>query len=217
MAELLPALIETKGVEAVYSNHPLDPGKETVWGISRAFHPELVELWLEVDRLKGSPDFLVQLNGAKVQGLVDDYYKANEWGAVCGALIPHQMMAEELFDTAVNIGPTFTIQFLQLTMNPLNRGGLLFADLEVDGRMGPDGDTLKALLTMLKELDGFRLVWQGLNSWQDCYYQMGGKDVWQAILPILKAAVPDPKREAFIRGLRLKRAFNSKAAKAVFS
>lgn len=209
MADLMTALKETKGQEGIWSDDPDDPGRGTVWGIARAFHPELVELWVAVDRRKGLPGFPGNLDSPEVHVLVNKYYQENEWGAVCGAQLKDQLIANELFDTAVNIGSHFTVQFLQLTLNALNRGGELWQDLELDGKM--EG-TLKAVDTLLKEKDGFRLLWQGLNTWQGAYYMMGGKDQWKAFIAILKATPPSAIREKYMRGWLLNRAFNSKAA-----
>lgn len=216
MADLRAALVETKGLEGAYSNDAKDPGGETVWGIARNFHPDLVALWAAVDRRRLFPDFPKNLDSPEIHQLVDAYYRASEWGAICGPTIKDQLIANELFDTAVNIGPVFAIQFLQLTLNSLNRGGTLWPDLQVDGHMGPLGPTLVALNTVLAEQNGFRLVWQGLNSWQDCYYQMGGKPVWVQLVDIIKNTPVNKDREDMMRGWRLQRAFNSKAAKAVY-
>lgn len=65
---------------------------------------------------------------------------------VVAALAPK--LAAELFDTAVNMGPAVAIGFLQRALTALNRGGGDYADIAVDGRVGPD--TLAALDAFLR-------------------------------------------------------------------
>ena len=45
-------------------------------------------------------------------------------------------VAEELFDTGVNMGPAVAVTFLQRALNALNRGGTDYPDLLPDGRIG---------------------------------------------------------------------------------
>lgn len=57
-------------------------------------------------------------------------------------------VAEELFDTGVNMGPQVAGRFLQRALNALNRQGRDFADVTVDGAAGPK--TREALAAFLK-------------------------------------------------------------------
>ena len=52
-------------------------------------------------------------------------------------------IAEELFDTGVNMGPAVATAFLQRALNALNRGATDYPDMILDGRIGPA--TLTAL------------------------------------------------------------------------
>ena len=56
-------------------------------------------------------------------------------------------IAEELFDTGVNMGPAVAVTFLQRALTALNRNGKDYPDLVPDGRIGPH--TLAALDTFL--------------------------------------------------------------------
>lgn len=58
-------------------------------------------------------------------------------------------LAEELFDTGVNMGPAVGAGFLQRALNALNREQRDYPDIKVDGDVGP--------LT-LAELDAFKRV-----------------------------------------------------------
>jgi lysozyme family protein len=46
-------------------------------------------------------------------------------------------IAEEMFDTGVNMGPAVAIGFLQRALNALNRGSSDYSDIAVDRRIGP--------------------------------------------------------------------------------
>jgi lysozyme family protein len=54
-----------------------------------------------------------------------------------------QAIANEMFDTGVNMGIGRAAKFLQECLNYLNRNGSLFDDLVVDGDVGPA--TMRAL------------------------------------------------------------------------
>ena len=56
-------------------------------------------------------------------------------------------IAEELFDTGVNMGPAVAVTFLQRALTALNRNGKDYPDLVPDGRIG--SRTLAALDTFL--------------------------------------------------------------------
>jgi lysozyme family protein len=57
-------------------------------------------------------------------------------------------IAAELFDTGANMGPKVASGFLQRALNALNRGARDYADIAVDGRIGPA--TLAALDRFLR-------------------------------------------------------------------
>ncbi len=57
-------------------------------------------------------------------------------------------IAEELLDTGVNMGPHWPITWLQEDLNLSNRQGLDFADVTVDGSIGPK--TLVALQALIQ-------------------------------------------------------------------
>ena len=78
-------------------------------------------------------------------------------------------LAEELFDTGVNMGPTVAAGFLQRALNDLNRQARDYPDLVVDGDLGPitfadldaykrvrGADGEKVLITALNVLQGAR-------------------------------------------------------------
>ena len=79
-----------------------------------------------------------------------DYYKSCYWDLLQGDVIPDQMIADELFDTGVNMGISRAVKYLQTGLNVLNRNGSLYADIVIDGMLGPKTITAMAAC-LLKE------------------------------------------------------------------
>ncbi len=79
-------------------------------------------------------------------------------------------IAEEVADTGVNMGPSTAGKFLQRSLNVLNRGGELFDDVHVDGKIGLR--TVSALRDFLKIRgeDGEKVLLRMLNALQTNRY-----------------------------------------------
>jgi lysozyme family protein len=130
--ELIDAMIDREGG---YVNNAADRGGPTKYGISEA-----------VARAHGY--------SGPMRGLPRDdaaaIYKRLYW------LRPRfdqvakrsEAVAEELFDTGVNMGPAVAATFLQRALSALNRDRKDYADLVPDGRIGPA--TLAAFDTFLE-------------------------------------------------------------------
>jgi len=141
-------------VEGGYVNDPSDSGGETNFGITVA-----------VARANG-------YNGAMwdlPRSVAFDIYSAKYWDAVKGddlvKLSEH--VAEEVVDTSVNMGAGRAGKFLQRALNVLNSQEKLYADLVVDGAIGPA--TVSALRGYL---DGRNegVLTRVLNCLQGAYY-----------------------------------------------
>lgn len=152
------AMIETLvGKEGGYSNHPSDTGGETMWGITVA-----------VARANGynGPMRSMPRDTAK------DIYRRKYFVLPGFDRVAEQSatVAEELFDTGVNMGPSVASTFLQRLLNGLNRQGKDYADIGVDGDIGPA--TLRALKAYLAKRgkDGEKALLKGLNALQGARY-----------------------------------------------
>jgi len=64
---------------------------------------------------------------------VKAFYKENYWDKFLGDEINSQEIADEIFDTSVNMGVERAVKFLQKALNYLNRDELLYLNLVVDG------------------------------------------------------------------------------------
>jgi len=163
MADFESAFLRTMIHEGGYSNDPDDSGGETYRGISRKYNPQWSG-WDIIDREKGRADFPSCLDYDKdLQNHVKAFYKDKYWDINKLDQFP-QSIAEEMFDTGVNMGVRRAAKFLQKALNYLNRDGDLYSELVVDGKIGTmtlsalseieSDDDLDVLLTMLNVLQG---------------------------------------------------------------
>lgn len=179
MATFSIAFKRTMGIECAYDNNPDDIGGETCWGIARNYHPRW-KGWGRVDALKvscmrddGSVDeeALSKLlaNDPMIAKATKSFYREEFWDRVKGDSVPNQFVANELFDTAVNMSPKNAIKFLQECLNKFNRDERddYYNDMEVDGHIGPV--TVSALKIFLMR-DDERLLLSSLNTLQGAYY-----------------------------------------------
>jgi lysozyme family protein len=161
MANFSEAFAKTMGHEGGYVNDASDAGGETFMGISRVYNPGWYG-WTIIDESKTGGDFPHCLKeDDSLYDAVEDFYKDKYWDVNRLDAFP-QSIAEEMFDTGVNMGVGRAGRFLQKALNYLNRDGRLFDDLIVDGKIGPASlDALdecerdeRVLLTMLNVLQG---------------------------------------------------------------
>jgi len=157
----------TMGNEGPYDNDPDDVGGETYWGIARRYHPDWGG-WKIIDEYKSKPNFPANLKDAV--GLKDSakvLYKTMYWNIFLGDSIPDQKIAEELFDTGVNMGNSEAIKFLQTSLNLLNRNQQNYPDIVVDGKFGPNTlNTLKKYLSW----DKVDYLYKIMNILQGVHY-----------------------------------------------
>lgn len=183
MADFYQAYQKTMGHEGGYANDPDDVGGETYKGVARNYHPNWSG-WSIIDASKGSDTFEEDLkNNAELQDSVKNFYKVNFWDVNLLDNFVSQNIANEMFDTGVNMGVTRAAKFLQRALNYLNKNSILYDDLVDDGKIGKL--TLGAL---------------------DIIMNMGDEKVLYKILNILQAnhyleyMTKSPNQEKFARG-----------------
>lgn len=160
MKAVYDAIERTIGKEGKYSDNPNDTGGKTMWGITEA-----------VARKNGYKGDMRDLpRSTAIAIYANEYFVAPRFVDV----VPlSAAIAEELFDTGVNMGTSIPGQFLQRSLNVLNmshKAAPLFEELEVDGKIGPA--TLRALTAYLKirGKDGELVLLTMLNSLQGARY-----------------------------------------------
>lgn len=146
-----------------------DKGGETFRGCARNFFPN-EPIWPVIDREKSHPSykkgkaaFSAHLMGIpSLTGCVKGWYK-KEWWDKLGLERFDQIVADELFEQAVNLGKAGMGRYLQRLCNAFNwrkdgsaDGARLFDDLQTDGVVGPK--TLSALSIVLSRNDARRIV-----------------------------------------------------------
>lgn len=111
------------GVEGGYSNHPADRGGPTRWGITE-----------QVARAYGYKGSMRELP----RPLAVEIYRKRYWDepGIARVADVYEALAEELFDTGVNMGTSVPGTFLQRALNVLNRRATFYPDIGVDGRIG---------------------------------------------------------------------------------
>jgi lysozyme family protein len=130
---LIEDLIDREGG---YVDHPADRGGPTAFGIT--------ETVARANGYRGAMRHLPRATAAAIYRRL--YWARPRYDAVAERA---PAIAAELFDTGVNMGPKVASAFLQRALNALNRGARDYADIAVDGRVGPA--TLAALDSFLKQ------------------------------------------------------------------
>jgi lysozyme family protein len=144
-------------VEGGYVNHKNDKGGETCWGIT-----------VEVARAFGYQGRMQDLSQATAKEIYLERYWIQPGFDKVNAIAPH--VAQELFDTGVNMGTGTASKFLQRALNVLNNQGRDFPEIEADGALGKM--TLHCLAEFLKRrgAPGSTVLWRMLNSQQGVRY-----------------------------------------------
>lgn len=145
------------GKEGGYSDHPSDRGGPTRWGITE-----------RVARANGYKGDMRSLPREEAVRIYKREYVIKPGFAAVAAIDPE--IGEELVDTGVNMGVGWPPLFLQQALNALNRQGKDYADILVDGDIGPA--TLAALKAYLNKRgrEGVGVMLVALNVQQGARY-----------------------------------------------
>jgi lysozyme family protein len=159
--------------EGGYSDHPYDPGGETMYGITKI-----------VARSNGYYGNMKDMSLEWAKRI----YKGQYWDAqhldTIASISPS--VAFEMFDTGVNMGVGVAGKFLQESLNGLNRQASMFPDLKVDGLVG--NVTIECLNQFVKSRGkkGETVLVRMLNCLQGADY--------------IRQSKVNPKKEEFIYG-----------------
>lgn len=145
------------GREGRYSFSINDAGGETMWGITAATARRNGYMGA-MSMMPRSTAVAIYRNEYFVQPGFDKVYAVS------------QPIAEEMFDTGVNMGTGLPGAWLQRVLNALNRQGKDYADVAVDGRIGPA--TITALRAFLgsRGADGETVIRRALNCQKGARY-----------------------------------------------
>lgn len=145
------------GREGAFVDNPNDPGGATRWGITE-----------RVARRRGYTGPMSALPRETAKQIYFDEYVV---GPGFAAILPiSNVIAEEVVDTGVNMGPAISSIFLQKALNTFNNQGRDYPDLKVDGDIGPATiNALKALVAKRGQ-DGAIVMLRALNALQGEHY-----------------------------------------------
>jgi len=168
MANFIEAYNITLKHEGGYSYDIDDMGGETYKGIARRYYPSW-EGWAIIDIYKEDYSSFPNnaYNDSSLDLKVKDFYKANYWDVNLLDECPSQPVANELFDTGVNMGISRAGRFLQKALNVLNKDGQIYPDIVEDGKVG--NNTIKALKAHLS-YKGDEYLYKVLNILQGMHY-----------------------------------------------
>lgn len=145
------------GIEDGYSNHVLDTGGETMYGITKAVAREY--------GYKGDMKDLPL-------SLAHEIYVERYWNECKLDYVAPlgETVAYEILDIAVNCGQEVAGKLFQRVLNAFNKDGDLYEDIEVDGIIGEN--TINAWEDFHKNrgLKGVNNVRKALDSLQASYY-----------------------------------------------
>lgn len=138
MADFISAFHKTMVHEGFYADHPADRGGETYRGIARNFHPdwpgwETIEGMKAAGQIKGGKLLIApSTTELSLNKQVMEFYFSEYWMPLKLEEFKHQLLAEKVFDVAVNCGLKKSAEMLQQALNVVMGAGL-----DVDGKVGP--------------------------------------------------------------------------------
>lgn len=155
----IDAIIDaTVAKEGGYVNHKDDTGGETMFGITSA-----------TARANGYTGAVRDMPRSTAIGIYRHQYFEKPGFAAVAVVSP--AIAEELFDTGVNMGPDYPRRWLQQWLNALNRGGKDYADIAEDGVIGPGTvGALGRLIAVRGRAAAESALLKGLNCSQGARY-----------------------------------------------
>ena len=176
MSEIIDIIDEIIRVEDGYVNHPDDSGGPTKYGIT-----------LRVLREVRPGATLNDVKNLTVQDARDiyksKYFVATQIEKIYNISKP---IGIEVFDAAINMGPSTSIKLLQRVLNVFNKKGTLYPDIPIDGVAGSDTqNALRAFLTT-RGYDGAEIMHKALICLRGAKY--------------IDIAERSPKNESFVYG-----------------
>lgn len=151
------AFVRTIGVEGGYSNDPVDRGGRTKYGITE---------WIA--RANGYQGAMVNLTLAEARRIA----KLQYWDVLRLDDVAEvdETIAAELFDTGYNMGTGRAGEFLQRSLNALNREARDYPDLRPDGVVGPLTLAAYRAFVELRGALGRKTLLAALNALQGARY-----------------------------------------------
>ncbi|MEX0821690.1 MAG: glycosyl hydrolase 108 family protein [Rhodothermales bacterium] len=167
------ALADTLDIEGGYSDHPSDRGGATRYGITES-----------LARAYDYEGAMSELPFETAERIYQEHFW--EFMRLERVAVVDAALAEEVFDTAVNVGRGRAGTWFQRLLNALNRKESIYADIAVDGAIGPV--TLRAFQAYVdyRGDEGIDVFKKGFNALRGEHY--------------IALAEADGDQEAFVFG-----------------
>jgi lysozyme family protein len=138
MADFDIALQNTLKNEGGYVFDKSDPGGETYKGIARKMNGGWVG-WKTIDLFKKQANFPANLEiNIPLQNAVNAFYKLNYWDVIKGSNLNNQVVANSIFDFAVNTGVSISVSLAQNIVGASNDGIIGPAIIVSINKFNPD-------------------------------------------------------------------------------
>lgn len=138
MAQFTPALQKMLAHEGGYVNDPDDPGGETYKGIARNMHSKW-NGWIRIDMHKNQSSFPANLEkDSELENEIALFYQVNFWDKISGDNIQNQLVANSVFDFAVNAGVKTSASLAQMVVEAKADGVIGSLSLEKINAFNPD-------------------------------------------------------------------------------
>ena len=152
-----PILTQILQLEGGYVNDPTDRGGETNYGIT-----------ISVARAAGYTGPMSQMPASFARAVyLQKYIIEPGFDKVATLAEP---IAAKLIDQGVNMGQATASKFLQRALNLFNNRGTLWADIAVDGQIGPATLGVLAKYLELRKTDGVAVMVKMLGVLQGARY-----------------------------------------------
>lgn len=157
--QIIDGILAVEGSE--YTDNPADSGGPTKYGITLA----TLSAWR--GHACTAQDVQDLERGEAYQIYEHRYYYQPGFDRVANYSV---LLAEELTDSGVNLGPGRPSRWLQRCLNVLNNRGTYYADIGVDGAIGPNTERALAAYIDQRGAEGEQVLFNMLNALQGAKY-----------------------------------------------
>lgn len=145
-------------VEGGYSDHELDPGGKTMYGVTE-----------KVARQHGYLGPMEELTKEQAAEIYSESYIVKP--GFDKIIVLSQAVGHKAVDAGVNVGPSRSVAWLQTSLNSLNRNGKDYKDLKVDGILGTATQNAYSSLQKARgKVEACKLVIKLMDAQQAAYY-----------------------------------------------
>lgn len=154
---MTPDITALIGREGKYSNNPSDAGGETMWGITIAV--------ARANGYMGEMRLMPRSVAEKIY--LNEYWVKPRFSEIATF---SNVIAEELFDTGVNMGVNKSSEFLQISLNAFNQQAKLYQDIKEDGAIGSVTIAMLKKYLAIRGPEGEKVILKTLNCLQGARY-----------------------------------------------